>query len=84
MNLSNPINATIADGQGIGTITDDDPPPTLSINDVTVAEGNAGTTDATFTVTLGAPSGRDRDGRLRHRERHGDAPARLRGRPAAR
>ena len=30
--------------------------PLLSINDVTVTEGNSGTTNATFTVTLSAPS----------------------------
>jgi photosystem II stability/assembly factor-like uncharacterized protein/subtilisin-like proprotein convertase family protein len=33
------------------------PIPTLSINDVAVSEGNAGTTNATFTVSLSAPSG---------------------------
>ena len=55
--LSNPGNATIADGSGMGTITDDDAAPTLSVNDVSVAEGNAGTTTATFTVTLSAASG---------------------------
>ena len=49
LNLSGPANATIADGQGIGTITNDDPQPAFSINDVSVSEG-AGT--ATFTVTL--------------------------------
>ena len=54
--LSNPANATIADGSGQGTITDDDPAPTLSIGDVSVAEGNAGTTTATFTVSLSAAS----------------------------
>jgi len=58
VNLSNPTNATIADSQGIGTITDDDPQPALSINDVSVTEGNAGTTTATFTVSLSAASGR--------------------------
>ena len=42
LNLANAINATIADGQGVGTITDDDPPPALSINDVTVTEGDCG------------------------------------------
>ena len=57
VNLSNPTNATIADGQGVGTIIDDDPLPSLSINDVTVTEGNSGTTNATFTVTLSAASG---------------------------
>jgi hypothetical protein len=59
VNLSNPTNATIADGQGIGTIKNDDTassPPTISINDVTVTEGNSGTTDAVFTVSLSAVS----------------------------
>ena len=56
--LSNPANATIADGSGQGTITDDDAAPTLSIDDVSVTEGNAGTTTATFTVSLSAASGK--------------------------
>ncbi|MBD2148282.1 Calx-beta domain-containing protein, partial [Sphaerospermopsis sp. FACHB-1194] len=33
------------------TITDNDGLPTLSINDVTITEGNSGTTNAVFTVT---------------------------------
>src|SRR5205823_9517890 len=40
VNLSAPTNATIADGQGIGTIRDDE--PRISINDVTATEGNTG------------------------------------------
>ena len=44
--LTNPTNATISDGIGLGTIADNDPPPTLTVNDVTVAEGNTGTTAA--------------------------------------
>ena len=59
VNLSNPTNATIADGQGIGTILNDDTatsPPGISINDSVVAEGNSGTTSAIFTVTLSAVS----------------------------
>ncbi|MBI1804390.1 MAG: DUF11 domain-containing protein [Ignavibacteria bacterium] len=52
VNLTNPSNATIADGQGIGTILNDDSQPTISINDISVNEGNAGTTNAIFTVTL--------------------------------
>ena len=55
--LSNAMNATIGDGSGIGTITDDDPIPLLSVNDASVTEGNAGTATATFTVTLSAASG---------------------------
>jgi hypothetical protein len=58
VNLSNPTNATIADGQGAGTIRNDDPTPTLSITDVTKAEGSGGvTTKFKFKVTLSAPSG---------------------------
>ncbi|HEX6182697.1 MAG TPA: Calx-beta domain-containing protein, partial [Pyrinomonadaceae bacterium] len=57
VNLSGATNATINDAQGVGIITDDDGPPSLSINDVTVTEGNAGTTNATFTVSLLPASG---------------------------
>jgi hypothetical protein len=50
VNLSNPTDATVADGQGMGMILDDD--PRISINDVTVAEGHTGTQPGTFTVRL--------------------------------
>jgi len=50
--LSAPSDATIADGSGTGTILDDEPTPSLTIDDVTVAEGDAGTTTASFTVSL--------------------------------
>ncbi len=53
--LSNPTNATIEDGFGVGTITDDDSAPTLSIGDVTVTEGNAAVA-ANFTVTKTGPT----------------------------
>jgi hypothetical protein len=39
-----------------GTIRNDDL-PTLSINDVSVNEGDSGTTNATFTVSLSQPAG---------------------------
>ncbi len=51
VNLSNPSSATITDGQGLGTITNDDAAPMLSINDVSLAEGNSGVTNFIFTVT---------------------------------
>jgi hypothetical protein len=57
VNLSNATNEVIVDNQGQGTINDNDPTPSLSINDVPVAEGDSGTTPATFTVTLSAASG---------------------------
>jgi urease beta subunit len=58
VNLTNPSNATISGtGIGTGTITNDDAVPTLSINNVSQAEGNSGTTSYTFTVTLSTASG---------------------------
>jgi Calx-beta domain len=57
-NLSSPVNATIADGQGVGTIVDNDPFPTVSVNSISTVEGDAGSTTATFTVSLSAPSGK--------------------------
>ncbi len=51
--LSNPSDATVPDGTGQATIGNDDAAPSISIADATpVAEGDAGTTTATFTVTL--------------------------------
>jgi hypothetical protein len=50
VNLSSATNATIVDGQGVGTILDDE--PRVSINDVTTKEGNSGLTAFAFTVSL--------------------------------
>jgi Tol biopolymer transport system component len=58
VDLANALgNATIADGEGVGTIVNDDqvaapPASQISINDVTMAEGNAGQTAFQFTVSL--------------------------------
>ena len=49
--LSNASSATISDASGTGTIVNDDAAPTFTINDVSHNEGNASTTDYTFTVT---------------------------------
>jgi uncharacterized repeat protein (TIGR01451 family) len=57
VNLSAPTNATISAGTGTGTIQNDDGTPTLSINSVSQAEGNAATTPMNFTVTLSPASG---------------------------
>jgi hypothetical protein len=66
--LSNPTNATISDGTGVGTIINDDsggggctkncPPagPALSISDATVTEPDTGTVVASFVVTLSPSS----------------------------
>src|SRR5262249_4438055 len=52
VNLHSPANATIADAQGQGTIRDDE--PRISVNDVTKIEGNSGTTQFNFAVSLSA------------------------------
>ena len=52
INLNSPTNATIADGQGLGTITDNDAAPTVSVGDSTVTEGD----NLSFIVSLSAPS----------------------------
>ena len=66
--LSSPSNATLTGGattlDGTGTITDNDPTPTVSVADATaVTEGNVAAPDPpnnmTFTVTLSAASGLD-------------------------
>ncbi len=54
LNLSSPSGAALADNQGKATILNDD--VTISINDVSQVEGNAGTTAFNFTVSLSSPS----------------------------
>ena len=55
LDISNVQNATVSSNRGTGFIIDDDG-PTISINDVSVTEGNSGTKAATFTLTLSGPS----------------------------
>jgi Ca2+-binding RTX toxin-like protein len=56
VNLSNAMGADIADGQGEGTIVNDDPLPSISIDDVSGFEGHFGQAPFTFTVSLSNPS----------------------------
>ena len=58
MNLSRSVNTVIIDGQGIGTIMDNDPLPQVSLADVTAVEVNAGVRSVAFTLRLSAKSGR--------------------------
>ena len=60
LNLTNPSNAITADRQGIATILDDDTEgkAAISINDVTIMEGNGGTKNAEFVVRLSQASDR--------------------------
>lgn len=55
--LSNPNGATIADGAGVVTITDNDNPPTVSVSGATVAEADGASVE--FTITLSPVSGLD-------------------------
>ena len=55
--LSTPTKAVISDAEGIGTITDNDPPPSVTISDARVTEPDSGVVAATFTVRLSAASG---------------------------
>jgi hypothetical protein len=52
--LSDPVGASITKATGTLTITDDD--SVLTVNDVSVTEGNSGTTPATFTITRTGPT----------------------------
>ena len=57
VNLFNASNGTIADGQAIGQILDNDAQPTLSVNDVTSSETD-GKTTFTFTMTMSGQTGK--------------------------
>jgi len=56
VNLTSVVGAGAGDVQGQGTINNDDIAPNLTINDVSQAEGNSGTTTASFTVSLSTPA----------------------------
>jgi hypothetical protein len=56
VNLSDPVNATIADDQGKATIQSDDSQPQISISDVSKPEGNSGTSLFTLSLSLSNPS----------------------------
>lgn len=59
VDLSQPVNAFISKGNGVGTIIDNDAMPGVSISDFTANEGQTGTTVFQFQVGLSAVSGRD-------------------------
>ena len=58
VNVTAVTGATVSDGQGIGTITNDDAVlPQLSIGDATVTEGHSGTVAAQFTISASIAAG---------------------------
>jgi peptidoglycan-N-acetylglucosamine deacetylase len=56
--VSDPRGLTVEDGQGVGTIRDDDPPPSISLDDATVAEPTTGSAPVTVHLALDRPSSR--------------------------
>lgn len=59
VNLSAATNARIGNGQGAGSIVDDDAPPSISVGDFRRREGRGGRSLLYFAVTLSAPSGKE-------------------------
>ncbi|RMH16904.1 MAG: DUF11 domain-containing protein, partial [Acidobacteria bacterium] len=55
--LQDPVHLDVGRGEAQVTIVDDDAPPSLSIGDVTVIEGDAGRVEAVFPLTLSLDSG---------------------------
>jgi hypothetical protein len=56
VNLSSPAGGVIADGQGQGTIADDDPTPEVIVLDCAVGEGDASSQPCPFGLSLSNPS----------------------------
>jgi hypothetical protein len=57
LRLTGATNAAVTDGEGVGTILNDDPLPAIVVGNSIVAEGNSGTT-MVFVVRLSNPSSR--------------------------
>ena len=68
MRLSSPTNAWLGASTATGTITDDDPPPTISVSDGSATEGEA----IKFKVSLSGPTERQVSIRLKPEVGPGD------------
>ncbi len=53
--LSNVSGAILSDGEGVGTISDNERPPDVVISDAAVLEGDVGTTSVELTLTMSRP-----------------------------
>ncbi len=56
VDLSNPIRVELSDARGQGTISNDDSTPALTVAEASVIEGDVGTTELNFAVTLSNPT----------------------------
>lgn len=54
--LSAPSNAVLADKDGRGLIKNDDATPMVSVSNATVSEGDSGTVEAAFSLSLSRPT----------------------------
>jgi Calx-beta domain-containing protein len=57
VSFTNAVNALLANSRADVLILDDDPPPIVSVRDVSDWEGDSGTHPMVFEATLSAPSG---------------------------
>lgn len=55
MSLSNPVDGSILDGAGTGTINNDDN-ATISVNNPSLSEGDNGSVNASFIISMSNPS----------------------------
>ena len=56
VNINSSVNAFVSSGQAQGTIANDDPVPSITINDAAVVEGNSGFRSIVFDISLSNPS----------------------------
>jgi len=71
LRLTHATNASFADSVGQCTILNDDGTPSLTINDVTVVEGNSGPTAAVFSLRLSHPT--DQPATVHYQTQNGSA-----------
>lgn len=56
INITTSLNAFILNSQVLGTIVNDDPLPSISVSDASIAEGDTGTRGVVFNIALSNPS----------------------------
>ena len=59
LELTNPNNVTLGTTETTATITDNDEPPIIAIDSVTLTEGDESTGNAVFTLSLDSPSSKE-------------------------
>jgi hypothetical protein len=57
VDLTNPTNASVQDGQAVCTISNDDTLPAITTTNIQISEGSSGITEVTIPITLSTISG---------------------------